>query len=72
VATKRGVVETLVKVVEGRASVVATHDLDLAAKADEIVLLVDGHVRARGTHDQLNSSSLEFRRLADRLAQVRT
>ncbi|HEX8977347.1 MAG TPA: ABC transporter ATP-binding protein [Solirubrobacteraceae bacterium] len=70
-ATKRGVVETLIKVVDGRAALVATHDLDLAAQADEIIVLVNGRMRARGTHDELNSSSLEFRRLADRLARER-
>lgn len=66
-ATKHGVVETLVKVVHGRAALIATHDMDLAARADEVVLLVDGRLRARGTHDELASSSLEFRRLADRM-----
>jgi len=71
-ATKHGVIETLVTVVEGRSALVATHDLGLAAQADEIIVLVDGRMRARGTHDQLNSSSLEFRRLADRLARART
>jgi ATP-binding cassette subfamily B protein len=70
-ATKHGVVETLLRVVEGRAAIVATHDMELAARADEIVLLVDGELRARGTPEQLNSTSLEFRRLADRLARVR-
>src|SRR5205807_1175257 len=50
-ATKRGVVETLMQVVKGRAAIVATHDMDLAARADEVVLLVDGRMRARGTHE---------------------
>ena len=67
-ATKHGVVETLMDLVKGRAAVVATHDLELAARADEIVMLVDGRIHARGTHDELNATSLEFRRMADRLA----
>ncbi|HET9718891.1 MAG TPA: ABC transporter ATP-binding protein [Solirubrobacteraceae bacterium] len=66
--TKRGVVETLVRVVEDRTAVVATHDMELAARAEEILLLVDGQLRARGSHEELASSSLEFRRLADQLA----
>jgi ATP-binding cassette, subfamily B, bacterial len=69
-ATKRDVVETLVGVVQGRAAVVATHDMALAARADEIIVLVDGRVRARGTHAELHRSSLEFRRLADKLAGI--
>jgi ATP-binding cassette subfamily B protein len=70
-ATKRGVVDTLLRLVVGRAAVVATHDMSLARLADEVVLLIDGELRARGRHDELASNSLEFRRLADRLAQGR-
>jgi ATP-binding cassette subfamily B protein len=70
-ATKQGVVETLLRVVQGRAAVVATHDMGLAARADEVVLLIDGQVRAQGSHEELGRSSLEFRRLAHRLGQGR-
>jgi ATP-binding cassette subfamily B protein len=67
--TKQGVVETLLRVVQGRAAVVATHDMGLAARADEVVLLIGGEVQAQGTHEELGRGSLEFRRLAHRLGQ---
>jgi ATP-binding cassette subfamily B protein len=67
--TKHGVVETLLRVVQGRAAVMATHDMALAARADEVVLLIDGQLHARGTHEELARGSLEFRRLAHRLGK---
>jgi ATP-binding cassette subfamily B protein len=64
-ATKREVVDTLLGVLGDRTTVLATHDLELAARADEIVVLVGGRIVDRGTYDQLNRESAEFRRLAD-------
>lgn len=64
-ATKRGVVETLLKLIDGRTAVMATHELELAARADEIVLLCDGEIRGRGSYEELLQNSGEFRRLAD-------
>lgn len=69
--TKHGVIETLIRVVQDRAAVVATHDMELAARAHEIVLLIDGELRARGSHEELANSSLEFRRLSDQLTGAR-
>ncbi|MDE3132207.1 MAG: ABC transporter ATP-binding protein [Acidobacteriota bacterium] len=65
--TKDAVSETLLRVVGGRAAVVATHDMQLAARADEIVVLVDGRLQARGSHEELSRGSLQFRRLAAQL-----
>jgi ABC-type multidrug transport system fused ATPase/permease subunit len=66
-ATKRDVVDTLLAVISERTAVLATHDLELAARADEIVLLVAGRIVERGTYDELYRDSAEFRRLADAL-----
>jgi ABC-type multidrug transport system fused ATPase/permease subunit len=66
-ATKREVVDTLLRVIEDRATLVVTHDLALAARADEIAVLVDGRIVARGTYEELNRESPEFRSLADAL-----
>ena len=69
-ATKQGVVDTLLHVIEHRAAVLATHDLQLAARAEEIVLLIDGRIMGRGTYDELQDTP-EFRRLAGALAVER-
>lgn len=68
-ATKRGVIEALERLTEGRTAIVVTHDLELASGADEIVLLVDGNVRARGTYDELAGSSEDFQHLARSLVE---
>ena len=68
-ATKRGVVEALDRLTRGRTAIVVTHDLELAARADEIVLLVDGRVRARGSYDELAASSEDFQHLARSLVE---
>ncbi|MDE3134841.1 MAG: ABC transporter ATP-binding protein [Acidobacteriota bacterium] len=68
--TKHSVSETLMRVVSGRAAVVATHDMQLAARADEIVVLVDGRLQARGSHAELSRSSLQFRRLAAQFGEA--
>jgi ATP-binding cassette subfamily B protein len=65
--TKRAVVDTLLRVIAGRTAVLATHDLELAARADEIIVLVSGRIVERGTYEQLSRESSEFRRLADAL-----
>jgi ATP-binding cassette subfamily B protein len=68
-ATKREVVDTLLHVVENRTALLATHDLELAARADELLLLDAGRIVARGTYDELNRESVDFRRLADTLVE---
>ena len=64
-ATKHAVVETLLTVIGSRTAVIATHELELAARADEIVMLSDGEIVARGTYERLLRESPHFRRLAD-------
>lgn len=63
-ATKRGVVETLLRVVEDRATLLITHDLALASRADVIVVLVSGRIVARGSEEEIRKSA-EFQVLAD-------
>jgi ATP-binding cassette subfamily B protein len=71
-ATKREVVDTLLHVVENRTALLATHDLELAARADELLVLDGGRIVARGTHEELSRGSLDFRRLADIVVAERT
>lgn len=68
-ATKRGVIDALARLTEGRTAVVVTHDLELASAADEIVLLIAGTIRARGTYDELAASSEDFQHLARSLVE---
>ncbi len=62
--TKSEVVRALLHLVEGRTALIVTHDLDLARQADEIVVLVDGEIRARGSWDELERGSEDFQLLA--------
>jgi ATP-binding cassette subfamily B protein len=64
---KRAVVDTLLDVITDRTAVLATHDLELAARAEEIVVLVSGRIVERGSYEQLSRESGEFRRLVDAL-----
>lgn len=71
-ATKRGVVDTLLSIVTAgtRTAVIVTHELELAARADEIIVLAEGRVVGRGTYEELMRESDEFRRLADAMAEA--
>ncbi|MEZ5176481.1 MAG: ABC transporter ATP-binding protein [Acidimicrobiia bacterium] len=50
---------------EGRTSVVIAHRLRSAERADRVVLVADGEVIAKGTHDELARSSVEYKELVD-------
>jgi ATP-binding cassette, subfamily B, bacterial len=52
-ANQENVIEALERLRQGRTTLFATHDLKLAAKADLILYIDDGHVVERGTHNQL-------------------
>jgi ATP-binding cassette subfamily B protein len=68
-ATKRGVVTALLALLEGRTALIVTHDLELARRADSIVVLADGRIADEGTYDELMQTSEAFRELARSLAQ---
>jgi ABC-type multidrug transport system fused ATPase/permease subunit len=55
--------------VEHRATLLITHDLALASRADEIVVLVSGRIVARGSFEDIRESA-EFRVLANGRAKV--
>jgi ABC-type multidrug transport system fused ATPase/permease subunit len=57
-------VETLLRVVEHRATLLITHDLALASRADEIVVLIAGKIVARGSYEDIRETA-EFRILTD-------
>jgi ATP-binding cassette subfamily B protein len=47
----------------GRTTLIIAHRLSTIALADEIVVLADGRVAARGTHDQLLATSTVYREI---------
>jgi ABC-type multidrug transport system fused ATPase/permease subunit len=53
-------------VMEGRTTFVIAHRLSTIALADEIVVLEQGRVAARGTHDELLESSELYREIAEK------
>jgi ATP-binding cassette, subfamily C, bacterial CydC len=53
----------ILSVTEGRATLLITHDLDGLDQVDEIVILDHGRVAARGTHDELLTTSDLYQRL---------
>jgi ATP-binding cassette subfamily B protein len=48
---------------EGRTTLIIAHRLSTIALADEIVVLADGRIAARGTHDELVHSSPVYREI---------
>jgi ATP-binding cassette subfamily B protein len=50
VATEEAILGDLISAASGRTTLIVTHRLPLAASADEILMLRDGHVIERGTH----------------------
>jgi ATP-binding cassette, subfamily B, bacterial len=50
---ERAVIQALERLSEGRTTLIITHDLHLAARADLILYIEDGQVREQGTHAEL-------------------
>jgi ABC-type multidrug transport system fused ATPase/permease subunit len=48
---------------EGRTTLIIAHRLSTIALADEIVVLADGRIAARGTHDELVGTSSVYREI---------
>ncbi len=57
---------------EGRASIVIAQRLDSVRDADEILVLEDGEITQRGTHDHLLTQDGFYRRLYDLQSQQRS
>ena len=53
VQTERAVEEALEQLAEGRTTIVIAHRLSTVRDADQILVLEDGRVAERGTHDEL-------------------
>lgn len=67
-ASERAVQEALTELMVGRTTLVIAHRLSTIQHADEILMLANGHIAARGTHEQLLERSPEYRSM-QQLAQ---
>ena len=64
--TENRIKAALAEVMEGRTTFVIAHRLSTIALADEVVVLEDGEIEARGTHDELLESSPLYREIAEK------
>ncbi|MCO5970833.1 ABC transporter ATP-binding protein [Actinoallomurus soli] len=62
--SERTLLESLAREAQSRVVLAATHRVSVAAKADQIVLLIEGGVRAVGRHAALLRSDPVYRELA--------
>jgi ABC-type multidrug transport system fused ATPase/permease subunit len=64
--TESEIKAALTEVMEGRTTFVIAHRLSTIALADEVVVLEDGEIAARGTHDELLETSPLYREIAEK------
>jgi ABC-type multidrug transport system fused ATPase/permease subunit len=64
--TESQIKAALAEVMEGRTTFVIAHRLSTIALADEVVVLEDGRVAARGTHEELLEESELYREIAEK------
>ncbi|MGC4021100.1 MAG: ABC transporter ATP-binding protein [Cyclobacteriaceae bacterium] len=57
--------EALFKLMENRTSLVIAHRLSTIQHADEIIVVQQGQIVERGTHDQLNNNNGLYKKLVD-------
>ncbi len=65
-STEQEIKLALRAVMEGRTTFIVAHRLSTIALADEIIVLEDGGVVARGTHEQLLSESDLYREIVEK------
>ncbi len=64
-STEREIQAALRAVMAGRTTIVIAHRLSTLSLADELVVLEDGRVAARGTHEELHETSDLYREIHD-------
>ncbi|MDX9749551.1 MAG: ABC transporter ATP-binding protein [Flavobacteriales bacterium] len=63
--SERLVQEALVKMLEGRTSIVIAHRLSTIQHCDEICVMHQGRIIERGTHNELYAAGGQYRKLCD-------
>jgi ATP-binding cassette subfamily B protein len=63
-AKRHEVIAAIHALIDGTTTLLVTHDMQLAAEADEILVLERGRVAARASYPDLVANSPQFRRLA--------
>lgn len=63
--SERLVQDALFNLMKNRTSIVIAHRLSTIQHADEIVVIQDGRIAERGSHDQLNAQNGLYRKLVD-------
>jgi ABC-type multidrug transport system fused ATPase/permease subunit len=69
--TEAAIKRALRELMEGRTTFIIGHRLSTIALADEIVVLEDGRIAERGTHDELIETSELYREIAEKGAPDR-
>jgi ATP-binding cassette subfamily B protein len=67
-STEREIAGALRAAMAGRTTVVIAHRRSTVALADEVVVMEEGRIVARGTHEELAASSAAYRAVHDGLA----
>ena len=63
--SERLVQDALIKMMEGRTSIVIAHRLSTIQHCDEICVMQSGRIIERGTHEQLFAAGGQYRKLCD-------
>ena len=64
--TESRIKEALAEVMKGRTTFVIAHRMSTISLADEVIVLEDGRISARGTHDELVETSPLYREISQR------